>query len=178
MKKTEKTAVEVLLGDVELTALPERRLLLSHNLLSVDLVWPRTGVASKSAACELALKLGKAAFGERTWCEGVLFREEVEGHCGFAVSVTEPVTLQKLRRFLRLTAKFALKAGKVEMLAAPMDALSAMVAEKDAPKVTARGFADLAELPAEGEETVVEVPLKRPLTGLPAGVVRLRVRGM
>ena len=117
----------------------------------------------------------------------MVFREEVESHTAFAVSVTEPVTVQKLKRFARLTAKYALRMGAdfmektmvgyADIASAPMDALSAMVGEKDAPEAVASGVVDLKDLPGDGEERLVEVPLKRLSTGKTAGVLTLAVRG-
>ena len=62
MAKKEKVALEILLEEAEITSLPMRKLLKSRNLLSVDLIWPRTGVARKSAAREVAFRKGKADF--------------------------------------------------------------------------------------------------------------------
>ena len=106
-----KRLVEVLLVSCEMTGVPEKGLLKSRNLGSVDLVWPRAGVAKKSAAREFVFKKGKVDFTDEPWAKRVLFREEVEGHTAFAVSVTEPVSVQKVRKFLRLTAKLAIKQG-------------------------------------------------------------------
>ena len=181
-----KRQIEVLLVKAELTGVPERRLLKSRNLGAVDLVWPRSGIARKSAAREMVFRKGLADFTSEEWTKRVLFREDVEGHCGFAATVTEPVSLQKARRFLRLTAKYALKMGAdfmekamvgyADVASAPLDALAQMVGEKDTPKAIAQGVVDLDALPAEGEELTLVVPLKRPLTGRAVGVVTLIVR--
>ena len=111
----------------------------------------------------------------------------MDGHCGLAVSITEPVSVQKVRRFLRLTAKYALKMGAdfmekamvgyADIASSPIDALAAMVGEKDVPKVIAQGVVDVTEIPSEGEERLVEVPLVRPLTGKSIGSLTLVVKG-
>jgi len=167
-----KRLVEVLLVSCELTGVPEKRLLKSRNFGAVDLIWPRAGIAKRSAAREFSFTRGKIDFTSEPWAKRVLFREEVEGHTALAVTVTEPVSLQKLRQFLRLTAKYALKQGADfvesamvgygDIASSPVDALAAMVGEKDAPKAIAQGVLDLPELPAEGEEVQVVVPLFRP----------------
>ena len=182
-----KKPVEMLLVKAELTGVPERRLLKSRNLGSVDLIWPRTGVARKSAAREMVFKKGKADFAAEEWAKRVVFREEIEGHCGVAVSITEPVSVQKARRFLRLTAKYAFKMGAdfmekamvgyADIASAPLDAFAQMVGEKDTPKAIAQGVVDVADLPAEGAEATVVVPLKRPLTGAAVGSLTLLLRG-
>ena len=185
-KKT-KTALEILLVRAELKGIPGTRLLKSTNMVQVDMIWPRTGVARKSAMRETVFRKGVCDFTAEPWTKRTVFREEVETRCGFAVSVTEPVSVQKLRRFLRLTAKYALKMGAgfmekamvgyADIASAPIDALAAMVGEKDAPEVVAQGVLDLEEAPGEGEETEITVPLVRTLTGGSAGSLTLLVRG-
>ena len=188
MATTRKTkeALEVLFVKAELKGIPEKGLLRSRNLIQVDLVWPRTGIARRSAAREAVFKRGVCDFTGEPWTKRVVFREDVEGHCGFAVAVTEPVSVQKIRRFLRLTAKYALKMGAdfmekamvgyADIASSPIDALAAMIGEKDVPKVIAQGVMDVEELPAEGEERTVVVPLARPLTGKEIGSLTILVR--
>ena len=184
MKK--KTAVEILLVKAVLSGVPEKRLIKSRNLGSIDLIWPRVGVARKSAAREMVFRKGVADFSGEEWTKRILFREEIEGHCGVAVTITEPVSVQKLRRFLRLTAKYALKqgadflesamAGYADIASSPIDALAQMIGEKDTPKTIARGVLDLAGLPKTGEAAEVTVPLIRPLTGKAIGSLTLRLQ--
>ena len=102
------------------------------------------------------------------------------------VAVTEPVSVQKIRRFLRLTAKYALKRGAdfmekamvgyADIASSPIDALAAMVGEKDAPEVIAQGVVDFDDIPGEGEEREISVPLVRPLTKRAVGTLTLLVR--
>ena len=183
-----KRLVEVLLVSCEMTGVPEKGLLKSRNLGSVDLVWPRAGVPKKSAAREFVFKKGKVDFMDEPWAKRVLFREEVEGHTAFAVSITEPVTVQKIRKFMKLTARYALKQGADfveksmlgfgDLASSPVDALAAMVGENDAPKIIAQGVCDLETLPAEGEEVLVTIPLFRPkLLKGQTGSLTLAVRG-
>ena len=111
----------------------------------------------------------------------------MEARTAFAVSITEPVTVQKIKRFARLTAKYALRMGAdfmekamvgyADIASAPMDALSAMVGEKDAPEAIAQGVVDFLELPADDAEVFVEVPLKRPGSDKTIGKLVLSVRG-
>jgi len=182
-----KRALEFLLVRAEITGVPEKRLLRSRHLGAVDLVWPRTGIAKKSAARQMVFKRGLADFSGEEWAKRVLFREDVEDRCGIAVTVTEAVSLEKARRFLRLTAKYALKMGAdfmekamvgyADIASAPIDALAQMVGEKDTPKAIAQGVVDFDQLPAEGEELLLAIPLKRPLTGSSIGTLTLLVRG-
>ena len=50
MAKKVKRNIEVLLVGAEITSLPERKLLKTRNLVCVDMIWPRAGVARKAAA--------------------------------------------------------------------------------------------------------------------------------
>ena len=181
--KRTKVNVEFQLVRAELKGVPEKALLKSHNIGQVDLIWPRATIAKKSGAREMVFRRGVCDFTAEEWTKRVVFREEVDDHCGLAVSITEPVSVQKVRRFLRLTAKYALKMGAdfmekamvgyADIASSPLDALAAMIGEKDAPKVIAQGVLDIDDIPAEGEEREVVVPLSRPLTGKEIGFLRL-----
>ena len=187
MAKRVKKMLEVSLVRAELASLPERKLLRSRNLVCVDMIWPRAGIARKSAAREATFRKGKVDFSTEEWAKRVVFREDVDGRTAFAVSITEPVTVQKLKRFARLTAKYALRMGAdfmekamvgyADIASAPMDALSAMVGEKDAPEAIAQGVTDLSVLPADNEELIVDIPLKRPGSDKIIGTLVLAVRG-
>lgn len=187
MAKNDKRSVEVLLVEAELTSLPEKKLLLSRNLLTVDLIWPKVGSARKSASREVKFKLGAAEFTSELWAKRCVFREEIDGHCGVAVTVSEPVSIQKLKRWAKIVAKAVLKegadvtqsafAGYGDIAAAPIDALATMVGEKDAPRAIAQGMIDYAELPEPGETQLLVIPLERPLTHAAIGSLTLEIRG-
>jgi len=185
--KTTKTNVEILLVKAEVKGIPEKGLLRSRNLGCVDLVWPRTGVAKKSAAREMVFRKGVADFTDEEWTKRVIFREEIEGRCGLAVTITEPVSIQLARRFVRLTAKYALKMGAdfmekamvgyADIASSPIDALAQMIGEKDTPKAIAQGVLDVTDLPSEGGEKTVEIPLIRPLATKLVGTLTGRTIG-
>jgi hypothetical protein len=187
MAKRVKKDVEILLVNADITGLVCGKLSKCRNLVCVDLVWPRATIARKSAAREAVFRKGKVDFSGEAWARRVLFRETVDGHAAFAVSVTEPVTVQKLKRFARLTAKYALRMGAdfmekamvgySDIASAPVDALSAMVGEKDAPEAVAQGVLDFGDLPSEGEEAIVEIPLVEPGSDKAVGMLTLAVRG-
>ena len=85
-----------------------------------------------------------------------------------------------------MTAKYALKMGAdfmekamvgyADIASSPIDALAAMIGEKDVPKVIAQGVLDVNDLPAEGEERTITVPLIRPLTSKHIGSLTLILR--
>lgn len=174
MANPSKRLVEVELVGCEIDGVPEKALPKSRNLGSVDMIWPRAGIAKRSSAREFVFRRGKVDFTGEEWAKRVIFREEVDGHTAFAVTITEPVSIQKVRQFLRLAAKYALKQGADfiesamlgygDLASSPADALAAMVGEKSAPKPIAQGVVDLEKLPAVGESVLVSVPLMRSRT--------------
>lgn len=182
-----KTSVEILLKSLSFTGVPEKRLPLSRNLLTVDLVWPKVGTARKSASRQISMKKGACDFTSEPWAKRVLYREDIEDHCGIAVSLTEPVSLQKLHRLAQLTAKLVLREGAEmvdalclsygEIAAAPVTALATMVGEKDAPRIIAQGLIDYSDLPAAGEEKEITIPLSRPKLGKEVGSITLIIKG-
>lgn len=187
MAKNAKRNLEFLLVRAEVAGVPEKALLKSRNIGCVDLIWPRTSIAKKSGAREMVFKRGVCDFTEEPWAKRCVFREEIEGHLGIAVSITEPVSVEKVRRFLRLAAKYALKMGAdfmekamvgyADIASSPIDALAQMIGEKDTPKAIAQGVIDVTDLPDEGEAKTVEVPLARPLTGKVVGKLVLELKG-
>lgn len=182
-----KTSVEITLKSLAITSLPEKALLISRNLLTVEMIWPKAGAPRKSATRQITMKRGKCDFTVEPWAKRVLFREDIDGHTAFTVSIAEPVTLQKLHRLLQLTAKAALKEGADmvdaalmsygDIAAAPVDALATMVAEKDSPRVILQGILDYDDLPAAGEVKEVVIPLSRPKLGRQIGSLTLLVQG-
>jgi len=182
-----KTTFEITLKSLVITGIPEKALLISRNLLTVEMIWPKAGTPRKSATRQITMKKGKVDFTTEPWAKRVLFREDIDGHTAFTVSIAEPVTLQKLRRLLQLTAKAALKEGADmidaalvsygDIAAAPVDALATMVAEKDAPRIIVQGVLDYDDLPAAGEVKEVVVPLTRPKLGKAVGSLTLLVQG-
>lgn len=185
--KSSKSTVEILLVNAALTGFPDKKLPLSRNLGTVDLIWPKVGTARKSASREMTFRKGKVDFTAEPWAKRCLLREEIDSHCGLAVSISEPVSVQKIRRWAKLTAKAILKEGADvassamvgygDVAAAPIDALATMVGEKDAPVSIAQGVIDLDDLPAEGAAKTVSIPLFRPLTDSAIGSLTLEIRG-
>ena len=182
-----KTTVEITLKSLSLSGIPEKALLISRNLLTVEMIWPKAGTPRKSATRQITMKKGKCDFSVEAWAKRVLFREDIDGHTAFTVSIAEPVTLQTLRRLLQLTAKAALKEGADmidaalvsydDIAAAPVDALATMVAEKDAPRIIVQGVLDYDDLPASGETKEVVIPLTRPKYSKQIGTLTLLVQG-
>ena len=62
-----KVALEVLFARAELKGIPERALLKSRNMVQVDMIWPRSGIAKKSAMREAVFKKGVCDFTGEPW---------------------------------------------------------------------------------------------------------------
>jgi hypothetical protein len=67
--------------------------------------------------------------------------------------------------------------GYDDIASAPIDVLSAIVGEKDAPEAIAQGVLDISGFPAAGEERLIEIPLTRPDEKKIIGNCILAVRG-
>ena len=186
-KTSDKKTVEILFEDARITALPERRLPLSRNLVTVELIWPKVGTAKKSASREVRFRKGVFDFTAEQWAKRCVFREEIDGHCGIVVSVSEPLSVQNLKRWAKLTAKAILKEGAdiatsamvgySDIAQAPLDALATMVGEKSVPESIAQVAIDFDDLPSDGETRPVVVPLFRPRSRTEVGSVLLAVIG-
>ena len=108
MAAKKKTAIEVMLVSADIGGIKlQPRVVKSTRLVSVDLVWPRCTIARKTSAREVKFSRAKADMRKEEWARRILFREEVDGHCGFAVSVSEILDDEWFEKFLRATAKFA-----------------------------------------------------------------------
>ena len=187
--KNQKVAVEVLLGGAEIGGIKlQPHLVKTTRLVTVDLVCPRASIAKKTAAKEVKFQKAKADLKGQGWTERVMFREDVDGHFGFAVQLSEVLDDEWFEKFLRATFKIALKefrdlaktytVGISDIASAPIDALAQMEGTYPGPKTVAQGVLDVTEamLPAEGQVTVVEVPLHRPKFAKKIGNVKLELR--
>ena len=188
-----KQPVEILLVRADIAGAGFQKILLkSRNQITVDLIWPRSGIAKRTASREANFARSKADFAGEEWTRRVLFREEIEGHAGLAACVSESLNSENVEKFLRLAAKYALKTGAdvvgkytvgiSDVASAPIDALAAMAGTYPGPKPITQGLCDLPDLPAPGGEREVEIPLVRVrrlsgrITKTPCGALTLLVR--
>ena len=187
--KNQKVAVEVLLGGAEIGGIKlQPHLVKTTRLVTVDLVCPRASIAKKTAAKEVKFQKAKADLKGQGWTERVMFREDVDGHFGFAVQLSEVLDDEWSEKFLRATAKIALKefrglmqkytVGIDDIASAPIDALAQMEGTYPGPKTVAQGVLDVTEemLPEAGKAVTVEVPLHRPKFAKTIGHVKLELR--
>ena len=187
--KSQKIAIEILLAGAEIAGIKlQPRLLKTKRLVTVDLICPRASVAKKTAAKEVKFQQAKADVKGQCWTERIMFREEVDGHFGFAVQLSEVLDDEWFEKFLRATMKIALKefrdlaetytVGISDIASAPIDALAQMEGTYPGPKTVAQGVLDVTDesLPEPGQSVVVEVPLHRPKFVKKIGSVKLDIR--
>ena len=187
--KNTKVAIEILFAGAEIDGiLLQPHLVKTTRLVTVDLICPRSSVAKKSTAKEVKFRKAKADVKGQGWTERVMYREDVEGHFGFAVQLSEVLDDEWFEKFLRATAKIALKefrdvlqkttVGISDIASAPIDALAQIEGTYPGPKTVAQGVLDVTEdmLPEPGQVAFVEVPLHRPRFQKNVGSVRLEIR--
>ena len=184
-----KIQIEVLLAGAEIGGIKlQPHLVKTTRLLTVDLVCPRASVAKKTVAKEVKFQKAKADLKGQGWTERVMFREDVDGHFGLAVQLSEVLDDEWLEKFLRATFKIALKefrdlaktytVGIDDIESAPLDALAQMEGTYPGPKTVAQGVLDVTEdmLPEAGQSVTVGVPLHRPKFTKTIGHVKLELR--
>ena len=187
--KNQKVTVEVLLVGAEIGGIKlQPHLVKTTRLITVDMICPRSSIAKKTAAKEVKFQKAKAGLKGQGWTERVMFREDVDGHFGFAVQLSEVLDDEWFEKFLRATFKIALKefrglmqkytVGIDDIASAPLDALAQMEGTYPGPKTVAQGVLDVAEemLPEPGKSATVEVPLHRPKFAKTIGHVKLELR--
>ena len=187
--KNQKVTVEVLLVGAEIGGIKlQPHLVKTMRLITVDMICPRSSIAKKSAAKEVKFQKAKADLKGQGWTERVMFREDVDGHFGLAVQLSEVLDDEWFEKFLRATFKIALKefrdlaktytVGIDDIASAPLDALAQMEGTYPGPKTVAQGVLDVTEgmLPEAGQAVTVEVPLHRPKFTKTVGRVKLELR--
>jgi hypothetical protein len=139
----------------------------TSHLLSADLIWPRVGVAQKSATLTCALKEGCGDFGSANWGRRILFKESVEGRFALALTLTESLDDEDLEQFFRFCAGafLSLGAGAVEsaarpvgkLAAAPLDFAAKNIGRYPGPLLLVEGLAELdsSDFPESGGERLL-----------------------
>ena len=187
--RNQKVTVEVLIAGAEIGGIKlQPHLVKTTRLVTVDMICPRTAIAKKTAAKEMKFQKAKADLKGQGWTERVMFREDVDGHFGFAVQLSEVLDDEWFEKFLRATVKIALKefrdlaktytVGISDIASAPIDALAQLEGTYPGPKTVAQGVLDVTEemLPEPGKAVTVEVPLHRPKFTKTIGHVKLELR--
>ena len=184
-----KVQIEVLIAGAEIDGIVmQPHLVKTTRLVTVEMVCPRAAIAKKTVAKEVKFRKAKADVRGQGWTERILHREDVDGHFGLAVQLSEVLDDEWFEKFLRATAKVALKefrdvvqqytVGISDIASAPLDALAQMEGTYPGPKTVAQGVLDVTDgmMPEEGQCVFVEVPLHRPKFAKTIGKVRLELR--
>ena len=187
--KNPKIQVEILFAGAEIGGIKlQPHLVKTTRLVTVDLVCPRATIARKTVAKEVKFQKAKADARGLCWTERVMHREDVDGHFGLAVQLSEVLDDEWFEKFLRATAKIALKefrdlaksytVGISDIASAPIDALAQMEGTYPGPKTVAQGVLDVTEgmLPEAGKAVAVEVPLHRPKFAKTIGHLKLELK--
>ena len=187
--KNQKVTVEVLLVGAEISGIKlQPHLVKTTRLVTVDMICPRASIAKKTAAKEVKFQKAKADLKGQGWTERIFHREDVDGHFGLAVQLSEVLDDEWFEKFLRATAKIALKefrdlaktytVGISDIASAPIDALAQLEGTYPGPKTVAQGVLDVTEemLPESGKSVTVEVPLHRPKFAKTIGSVKLELK--
>ena len=187
--KNQKIQVEVLFAGAEIAGIKlQPHLVKTTRLVTVEMICPRSAIARKTVAKEVKFQKAKADVRGQCWTERILHREDVEGHFGLAVQLSEVLDDEWFEKFLRATAKIALKefrdlaktytVGISDIASAPIDALAQLEGTYPGPKTVAQGVLDVTEemMPDAGHPVFVEVPLHRPKFAKTVGHVRLELR--
>jgi hypothetical protein len=172
-KKLVKTSVEVLLKSASIKKARRQKIWSkSRNLITVDMLWPRSSIAKKTSAREANFVKNEADFSNEEWAKRILFREDVEGHTALAVGISESLNTEMIEKFLRLTAKYAFKTasslvdkytvGISDIASAPLNELAATTGTYPGPKTILQGVVDIPEVPESGTSIEVRAPLHAP----------------
>lgn len=187
--KKEKKTIEVLLVSANIEGIKlQPKLKTTTRLITVDLIWPRSSIARKTAARELKFSKAQASVKNEKWTQRILFREDIDDHCGIAVSISEILDDEWIEKLARATAKYALRefrdiikqytVGISDIASAPLDALSQLEGTYPGPKTVLQGTFDLSQdiIPEEGCSKLIEVPLHKPRSTKKCAEIVLEIR--
>ena len=166
-KESGKRELEILLNSVELSA-SEFGSGACKRMVTVELIWPRMQVASKSSVKLLSFAKGLSV--PTGWIKRILFKESVEHRFGIAVRVTETVKATAVRKFFRSLAgtMFGIAGDFADdampnkyagdAVSAPFDYIAKELKAAYTAEIVAEGSIDM--LPSEiTPDMVVEIPL-------------------
>ncbi len=167
VKESGKRELEILLNSVELSTSAFGNGA-CNRMVTVELIWPRMQVASKSSVKLLPFAKGMSV--PIGWIKRILFKESVEHRFGIAVRVTETVKATAVRKFFRSMAgaMFGIAGDFADdampnkyagdAISAPFDYVAKELKAAYTAEIVAEGSIDM--LPSEiTPEMLVEIPL-------------------
>ena len=105
MSEEKKTLqIELLQLDISKFTSPRE----SRHVATVDLIWPRVQVASRTALKTLVLNKGKSDLRNSSWLQRILFKEGVEYDFGLLFKVSQSMTSAAFDEFMRYVGGAAL----------------------------------------------------------------------
>ena len=170
MATKDSRTFEILLNSVELK--DSRDVKNGKHLVTLELVWPRPLVASKSAVRTFKFKDGALDCSRLPWVKRICFKETVEFRFGICARVSGSLTAAAIADFTRFFAGTAFGVGgdaiekylggyQGDIATIPFDYAKKKLLAASEPKTVAEGAVDL--LPSElGDETEIEIPLCAP----------------
>lgn len=170
MATKQRRDIEVSLVAVQMPSMVSHKR--SGHLLSVNLIWPRMGIAQRSAVKTIDLLQGECQAAPWSWCRRILFKETIEECFGISVTVSETLNTQQLARFARFFAGSALDLGEDivegaipgvagDLASIPLDYVSKQLLKNKDPIHWAKGDVDLnsQELNPDGAPQIISVSL-------------------
>jgi hypothetical protein len=170
MAASHRRNLEILLTDLTVPSLSGVKS--SGHVVTVDLVWPRPLIASRSAVKTVHFARGKAVDAEWTWLDRILFKETVEERFGIVIRVSDSMASIRLESFARYLASSLLGfAADVtedmipgyggELAAMPLGHPEKELKKTKAPDLIVTGGIDcLPEDFAVGDTVEVVIPLR------------------
>lgn len=142
-----------------------------HHIVTVELIYPRVGVASKSTTQTVVFKKGLFDADDLSWTQKICFKEGVEGNFGLHVTVSETLTATQMRKIARFIAGKSLDIGADvvedaiptpiidEIAKQPLLYASKQLLAATKAKTIVEGFLDLNASMFANEPSVITVPL-------------------
>ena len=169
MAAKQKTDLEITLSHVQIPSLSKTGA--HQHVVTVELIYPRLAVASKSAAKTILLKNGICEADLLPWTKRICFKESVEGNFGFHVTVSERLTATQMRKLLRFVAGKSLDIGADavedaipvpivdEIAVQPLIYLSKQLLTTTQAKIIAEGYLDAKASLFSDTPSLVSIPL-------------------
>ena len=169
MAAKQKTDLEITLARVQMPSLNRTG---SHqHVVTVELIYPRLGVASKSSAKTIVLKNGICEADLLPWTRKICFKESVEGSFGVHVTISERLSATQMRKMMRFIAGKSLDIGADavedaipmpvvdEIAVQPLIYLSKQLLTTTQAKIIAEGYLDLKAGLFSDTPSLISVPL-------------------